>query len=130
MTPKLARFCPVAAVLGLVSPTSLHAQAVTPPKRVALLVGINDHDHNGLINLRRAENDVDETAKELTRIGFDKVVTMKGSSPGGLRATKNNIEAEVDKLLTGIGKARQGEQKALAREIEPFTDAVVIRYAH
>ena len=31
---------------------------------------------------------------------------------------------------TGFGPPRQGEQKVVAREIEPFIDAVAIRYAH
>ena len=102
---KLARLALAVALLGSMATAALLAQAPAPqPKRLALLVGINEYDRNGFIGLRWAENDVDETARELTRLGFDKVVTMKGTSAGDLRATRANIEAQVKKLLVGVAK--------------------------
>jgi uncharacterized caspase-like protein len=75
-----------------------------PPRRVALLVGINDYQRRNFVNLHWAENDVAETAAELRRLGFDKVVAMTGGSDGGLRPTRANIEAQVKALLADVGK--------------------------
>jgi formylglycine-generating enzyme required for sulfatase activity len=71
---------------------------------VALLVGINEYRKRGFIDLKWAENDVAEMDQELRRLGFDKVVVMKGSSEGELRPTKENIEAQLKGLLADVGK--------------------------
>jgi formylglycine-generating enzyme required for sulfatase activity len=71
---------------------------------VALLVGINEYRKRGFIDLKWAENDVAEMEQELRRLGFDKVVVMKGSSEGELRPTKENIEAQLKGLLADVGK--------------------------
>ena len=78
--------------------------ASAPTRRVALLVGINEYRKRGFIDLKWAENDVAEMDQELRRLGFDKVVVMKGSSEGELRPTKENIEAQLKGLLADVGK--------------------------
>ena len=75
-----------------------------PTRRVALLVGINEYRKRGFIDLKWAENDVAEMEQELRRLGFDKVVVMKGSSEGELRPTKEHIEAQLKGLLADVGK--------------------------
>ena len=78
--------------------------ASVPTRRVALLVGINEYRKRGFIDLKWAENDVAEMEQELRRLGFDKVVVMKGSSEGELRPTKENIETQLKGLLADVGK--------------------------
>jgi formylglycine-generating enzyme required for sulfatase activity len=76
------------------------------PKRVALLVGVNHYEKRGFIELKWPENDVEELGAELKRLGFDKVVVMKGSfaDENPLKATSVNIPARLKELLAGIGK--------------------------
>jgi CHAT domain-containing protein len=93
------------ATLGLAAAPMLFAQAEErSPRRVALLVGINEYQKRGFPTLRWAEDDVDELARELSRIGFDRVVVLKGSASGPLRPTKGNIAAQLDRLLADITK--------------------------
>src|SRR5208337_3532762 len=95
-----------AGILGpAMSPVPAQESAAgTPTRRVALLVGINEYRKRGFIDLKWAENDVAEMEQELRRLGFDKVVVMKGSSQGELRPTKENIEAQLKGLLANVGK--------------------------
>jgi formylglycine-generating enzyme len=82
------------------------AQAPKPPRRVALLVGINEYKKRGFPNLKWAENDINEMARELRQIGFERVVTLTGATGGNLNPTKANIEAQLLKLLADadVGK--------------------------
>ena len=95
-----------AAILGpATAPVPAQEPAASAPtRRVALLVGINEYRKRGFIDLKWAENDVAEMEQELRRLGFDKVVVMKGSSEGELRPTKENIEAQLKGLLADVGK--------------------------
>jgi formylglycine-generating enzyme len=106
MNRRPLRIALAVASLGLMASAVLFAQGQAPPpaKRVALLVGINAYQRRGFVDLKWAENDVDEMGQELKRLGFDKVVTMKGSSTGELRATRVNIDVQLKKLLAEIGK--------------------------
>ena len=106
MTPTKARVAWGAVILGLSTTANAPAQetASTPPKRVALLVGVNGYERRGFVDLKWAENDVDAMGPELRRIGFDKIVTMKGSAPGKLRATREQIDEQLMALLAGVGK--------------------------
>jgi uncharacterized caspase-like protein len=83
---------------------SARGQAPPAPKRVALIVGVGEYDKREFITLRQTENDADGLAAELSRLGFDKVVVLKGSSPGALRATATNITDQLKALLKGVGK--------------------------
>ena len=95
-----------AAILGqATAPVPAQEPAASAPtRRVALLVGINEYRKRGFIDLKWAENDVAEMDQELRRLGFDKVVVMKGSSEGELRPTKEHIEAQLKELLADVGK--------------------------
>ena len=95
-----------AAILGpAIAPVPAQEPAArSPTRRVALLVGINEYKKRGFIDLKWAENDVAEIEQELRRLGFDKVVMMKGSSEGELRPTKENIETQLKGLLADVGK--------------------------
>ena len=95
-----------AVILGpAIAPVPAQEPAArSPTRRVALLVGINEYRKRGFIDLKWAENDVAEMDQELRRLGFDKVVVMKGSSEGELRPTKENIEAQLKGLLADVGK--------------------------
>jgi formylglycine-generating enzyme required for sulfatase activity len=73
--------------------------AAAPGRRVAFLVGVNEYQNNGFKNLSWAEHDVTEMAKELERLGFDKVVTLKGAS-----ASKGKIETQLTLLLDDVHK--------------------------
>lgn len=74
-----------------------------PIKKVALLVGVNKYQRRGFEDLRFAERDVDELGKALTNLGFTCTV-LKGSSKASQKATKANIEAQLNQLLKGVSK--------------------------
>jgi formylglycine-generating enzyme required for sulfatase activity len=97
----------IIGVMGFAATTLVPAQeppAKAPARRVSLLVGINEYRKRGFVDRKWAENDVDEMAQELRRLDFDKVVTMKGSSQGELRPTKEHIETQLKRLLADVGK--------------------------
>jgi hypothetical protein len=98
------RSIPAVAVVLAAAAALVFAQAPKPPRRVALLVGINDYQRRNFVNLHWAENDVNETAAELRLLRFDKVVVMTGGADGDLRPTRANIEAQLKALLAGVAK--------------------------
>ena len=105
MMRRPLRIALAAAGLGLAISALLSGQEPAQrPKRVALLVGVNEYKRRDFIDLKWAENDVDEMGKELDRLGFDRVVTMKGSAAGDLQATRSNIDTQLKALLDDIGK--------------------------
>ena len=123
-----------AAVVVAMAAALAVAQTPKPPKRVALLVGINEYKQRGFPNLKWAESDVTELAKELRQIGFDPVVTMTGAAGGDLRPTRANVEAQLLRLLADadVGKedvvlvmlSGHGQQLAVTRaDGEPGEDA-------
>jgi len=94
-------------------------------KKVALLVGVNRYDKRGFADkpLAYAERDVDELAGLLRKQGY-RVQVLKGSSGGSPRATKDNIDAAIGKLLADrnardivlLGFAGHGQQLPLLDE--------------
>jgi formylglycine-generating enzyme required for sulfatase activity len=76
------------------------AQEKAGGKRCALLVGINEYEHQTLKKLAWAENDVVELGEELGKknAGYE-VVLLKGSE-----ATKKKIEGELKRLSRKCGK--------------------------
>jgi formylglycine-generating enzyme required for sulfatase activity len=74
------------------------------PKKVALLVGINHYDKRGFDHLRFAERDVEALKKELERGKQFTVVVLQGSAEGDLRATRENIDKQLQALLKDVGK--------------------------
>ena len=98
MNSKLARRalwvgCTMVALLGVFLLRQLAAQ--DQPKRLALVVGVNQYKKRGLAEkpLRFAERDVTELARVLGDQGF-RVVTLTGDA-----ATKRAIETARDRLL-------------------------------
>ena len=88
----------------LIGSTPARGQQPLTPKRVALIVGVGDYDKREFTTLRQTENDADGLVAELRTLEFDKVVVMKGSSPGTLRATAANITEQLKDLLRGVTK--------------------------
>lgn len=73
------------------------------PKRVALLVGVNEYDSSELPKLAYAEKDAEALSTELERIGF-KTMVMKGSAKRRWHATRANILKQLNVLSEGLGK--------------------------
>ncbi|MFL5329900.1 MAG: DUF6263 family protein [Gemmataceae bacterium] len=79
-------------------------QSAPAGKKYALLVGINDYQHERLPTLRYAERDVEELAKVLEPAGYA-VTLLTGSQPAiGKRATKTNIDEQVKGILRQSAK--------------------------
>jgi formylglycine-generating enzyme len=93
-----------ALLLAVGFTASARGQESPAPKRVALIVGVGEYDKREFMTLRQTENDADGLAAELNRLGFDKVVVLKGSSPGALRATATNITDQLKALLKNVSK--------------------------
>jgi hypothetical protein len=93
---------PLAALvlsLGLLS-----GRQGTGIKKVALLVGVNTYKHRGFRELEFAERDMEKLAEELRNDKQFTVVVLKGSADGDLRATRENIDRQLQALLRDIGK--------------------------
>src|SRR5437867_90295 len=75
-------------------------QSGDKPKKVALLVGVNQYDKRGFAErpLNYAERDVEHLKTELEKAGF-KVTLLTGSAKGNLRATRANIDKALDATL-------------------------------
>lgn len=82
---------------------SLSADDAPPPKKVALLVGVNKYLKPSFQDLNFAEADVTAVGKELEKLGFS-VTLLLGSGTGELQATKANIEAAAQKMVQPLGK--------------------------
>ena len=88
----------VALVVSLAVPIwagPVAAQA--PPKRYAVLIGVNDYDHPKLPGLRFSVNDATELAAVLKPAGYD--VTLL-SDESGQKPTKANIDAALKATLS------------------------------
>src|SRR5262245_5483546 len=93
------------AVLILFAPLA-YAEDKPQGKKLALLVGVKDYDHNDLTTLKHTENDVEELATILQsqRAGFKVVVltSTRGARDKKLRPTAENIRAQLKALLEKI----------------------------
>src|SRR5262245_64124533 len=78
--------------------TALPLSAQTPGKRYALLVGVNEYNKPGFTPLKYAEADAKELAAVLKADGYE-VTLLLGSAAGSERATRENVEAAVGRLL-------------------------------
>lgn len=93
-------FCGV--VLGLSA--FVFSQVAPAGKKYAILVGVNEYQHERLPNLKYAERDVEELAKILEPAGY-KVTLLTGSAPSGKRrATKLAIETQIKEILNATQK--------------------------
>ncbi len=92
-------------VLGLVvglTAASL-AQESLQPRKVALLIGVNQYHKPGFRDLQFAEADVQAVAAELQKLDFQ-VTVLLGSASGERQATLANIEAAAWRLVAPLGK--------------------------
>ncbi len=92
-----------ALAFGWALSTAAPVWAQTPPKKVALLAGVNVYQKRGFPNLDYAERDVTELEKELRQLGF-KTVLLTGSATGDLQATRQNLVNQLLQLLRDTGK--------------------------
>ncbi|MCA9052535.1 MAG: caspase family protein, partial [Planctomycetaceae bacterium] len=74
------------------------------PRKVALLVGVNDYLKPGFKPLLFAEADVLAVGEELKKLGFE-VTILLGSDKAERRATRANIEAAAHKMVTPLGQS-------------------------
>ena len=72
--------------------------AAEEPRKLALLVGIEDYFDKDMEDLSYAENDVVTVGKELRKLGFDTKV-LKGRN-----ATRQNVDAAIDDLIQDAAK--------------------------
>jgi hypothetical protein len=79
------------------------ADDAPPPKKVALLVGVNQYLKPGFGPLRFAEADVTAVGAELKKLGFE-VTLLLGSGRGEQQATKANIEAAARNMVAPLGE--------------------------
>jgi tetratricopeptide (TPR) repeat protein len=80
------------------------ALADEPPKKVALLVGVNQYPHKGFSDLRYAERDVNDLATELKKLGF-RTELLTGSASGANKATLQNLQRKLNATLDSVTKS-------------------------
>src|SRR5262249_42840796 len=87
-----------AATLLLTAPPPAPGEEPAQGKRYALLVGINEYDHQALLKLEYAVNDVAELRDVLVRTGYEVVLLTadeaKAKKAESLAPTKKNVEAQ------------------------------------
>ncbi|MFL5330813.1 MAG: SUMF1/EgtB/PvdO family nonheme iron enzyme [Gemmataceae bacterium] len=89
------------SLCGLIALCVAHVfgQPAVPGKKYAILVGVNEDQHERLPNLKYAERDVEELAKILEPAGY-KVTLLTGSAKDAThRATKATIEKQIKGVL-------------------------------
>lgn len=103
----MSRFLPRCLVAVLLAVIAVGSAGPTvfgdEPKRVALLVGINEYDSSAFPKLAYAEKDVEALSTGLERIGF-RTMVMKGSAKRRWHATRANVLKQVNVLSEGLGK--------------------------
>jgi hypothetical protein len=97
--------CRSLAVLGAVVwlASLAWSQSDNKPKKVALLVGVNQYDNRKFDDLQYAERDVEDLAKELRAAGYA-VRLLTGGGTGVNRASKENIGKALAEILQKVTK--------------------------
>ncbi len=90
------------ALALIAGPVASLAQAAAP-KRVALLVGVEEYQKPPFSKLNWCERDVTEVGDELKQLGFDTVRVLRGSAQGADQATRSNILAALNTLVEPLG---------------------------
>jgi len=92
------RLCVVVTVLTIAASC---ARAEEKPRRYAILVGVNEYQHEKLPALQYAVNDVTELAAELRKAGYETAVLSDplGKLDEKLRPTKANIQSMLHAVL-------------------------------
>jgi uncharacterized caspase-like protein len=99
-------------VLSAAAVSLLALAPVSPPepegKKYALLVGINEYDHQDLLKLEYAVNDVTELRAVLAQAGYTVVLLTadeaKAKRDRSLAPTKANVEAQLKALVRQFKK--------------------------
>jgi formylglycine-generating enzyme required for sulfatase activity/uncharacterized caspase-like protein len=101
----MSRTLALMLVVSAAYAVSLRADDETPPapKKVALLVGVNEYLKPGFKALQFAEADVTAVGEELVKLGFD-VTILLGSGEGDAKATRDNIEAAARRMVEPLGQ--------------------------
>lgn len=95
----------LAAVLALVCLCVSPALADdVGPKKVALLVGVEEYLKPGFDDLEYCEDDVTAVGQELKQLGFEVTVLLGSAKVAADKATKANIEATANRLVMPLGK--------------------------
>ena len=80
------------------------ADDAAPPKKVALLVGVEEYLKPGFDSLNYCEDDAKAVGVELKKLGFEVTVLLGSAQDDTQRATKANIEAVTRRLVKPLGK--------------------------
>lgn len=81
------------------------------PKKYALLVGVNEYQHEKLPNLQYAVNDVQEMHELLTKNGYAATILTDKAADARNKPIKANIEREIKAVLE---KSKKGDTVLLA----------------
>lgn len=98
MSIRLHRICCLLAILSFQGLANSDE-----PKRIAILVGVNQYQHDGFEPLKCAENDVSELARELRRHRFEAEI-LTGSAVGPNQATLKNVGDRFQNRLKDVKK--------------------------
>jgi formylglycine-generating enzyme required for sulfatase activity len=97
------RLVPILALAGGLSLPLLLAQPPTN-RKFALLVGVNEYQHERLRPLGYAEADVQALAKVLKPAGYRVTLLTGAATDGSLKPTRENIEKQLKTVLRGCRK--------------------------
>jgi len=87
------------------------AEEPAATQRFALLVGVNEYEHNKLNQLRFAENDVSSLAAVLKAAKYQVTLLVTKTANGELKPSKYNIEKQLRQILQ---KCRKGDSVIVA----------------
>jgi len=142
MSLAILRHSYSAAIILSVAAVATAAEQTTA-QRFALLVGVNEYDHNKLKSLRFAENDVSALAVVLKSGQYQVTLLTTKANSAELKPTKANIENQLKQILqkchkgdtvliafSGHGLQFEGEPDAFfcpvdARPFKTNTDTLV-----
>src|SRR5262249_3330919 len=112
LIPEVAMRLLLVCLVGLLAVALLllpwASNAAPPAGKYALLVGVNEYDHDRLPPLRYAVADVTALRDVLERAGYAVVLLTeteaKAKKDDRLRPTKENVESHLQKLARGFPK--------------------------
>ncbi len=110
MSPAILRRF-LLAVLVMCAANAAWAEEKIAPQRFALLVGVNEYEHNKLKPLHFAENDVSALAAVLKAAKYQVTLLVTKSDNAELKPTKANIEKQLGQILQ---KCRKGDSVIVA----------------
>jgi TPR repeat protein len=100
-----------AVVLACLIPSVTARAQDSTPRKYAVLVGVNNYEHQKFPALSYAEADVTALAAVLKKAGYQVTLLTGAAKQSNLRPTKKNIEAKLRVVLRGC---RAGDTAVLA----------------